>query len=30
MFKPLGIVVAVAIGVMFLGDTFYLGRYGSY
>ncbi|XP_061992614.1 WAT1-related protein At3g28050-like isoform X2 [Rosa rugosa] len=25
MFKPLGIVVAVAIGVIFLGDTFYLG-----
>ncbi|KAB2624682.1 WAT1-related protein [Pyrus ussuriensis x Pyrus communis] len=25
MFKPLGIVVAVFIGVTFLGDTFYLG-----
>lgn len=25
MFKPLGIVVSVVIGVIFLGDTFYLG-----
>lgn len=25
MFKPLGIVIAVFIGVVFLGDTFYLG-----
>ncbi|XWS34847.1 hypothetical protein CRYUN_Cryun21dG0072200 [Craigia yunnanensis] len=25
MFKPLGIIVSVVIGVIFLGDTFYLG-----
>lgn len=25
MFKPVGIVVAVAMGVIFLGDTFYMG-----
>lgn len=27
MFKPLSIVIAVALGVIFLGDTLYLGRY---
>lgn len=27
MFKPLSIVIAVAMGVVFLGDTLYLGRY---
>ncbi|XP_057948962.1 WAT1-related protein At3g28050-like [Malania oleifera] len=27
MFKPIGIVVAVAIGIMFLGDGFYLGSF---
>jgi len=26
MFKPLSIVIAVAMGVMFLGDTLYVGR----
>ncbi|KAL5552943.1 hypothetical protein UlMin_040344 [Ulmus minor] len=26
MFKPVGIVIAFAAGVIFLGDTFYLGR----
>ena len=26
-FKPLQIVIAVWMGVMFLGDTLYLGRY---
>ncbi|GAV92564.1 EamA domain-containing protein [Cephalotus follicularis] len=26
MFKPLGIVIAVAVGVIFFGDTFYLGN----
>lgn len=26
MFKPLGIVITVFVGVTFLGDTFYLGR----
>lgn len=26
MFKPLGIAIAVVAGVIFLGDTFYLGR----
>ncbi|XP_021912521.1 WAT1-related protein At5g40240-like isoform X2 [Carica papaya] len=26
MFKPLGIIIAVAVGVIFSGDTFYLGR----
>ena len=26
MFKPVGIVVAIAMGVIFLGDTFYMGR----
>lgn len=25
MFKPLGIIIAVVLGVLFLGDTFYLG-----
>ncbi|RXH69796.1 hypothetical protein DVH24_007052 [Malus domestica] len=30
MFKHLGIVVAVFIGVTFLGDTFYLGRSSCY
>ncbi|CAL8093477.1 unnamed protein product [Prunus armeniaca] len=30
MFKPLGIVITVFVGVTFLGDTFYLGRYGFY
>jgi hypothetical protein len=27
MFKPLSIVIAVAMGVVFLGDTLHLGRY---
>jgi hypothetical protein len=27
MFKPLSIAIAVAMGVMFLGDTLHLGRY---
>ena len=27
MFKPLSIAIAVAMGVMFLGDTLYLGRF---
>lgn len=27
MFKPLGIAIAVAMVVIFLGDTLYLGRY---
>lgn len=27
MFKPLGIAIAVSIGVIFLGDTFYLGSF---
>jgi len=26
MFKPIGIVISVVIGVLFLGDAFYLGR----
>lgn len=26
MFKPLGIVIAAAVGVIFAGDTLYLGR----
>jgi len=26
MFKPLGIVISVVLGVLFLGDAFYLGR----
>lgn len=26
MFNPLSIVIATAMGVMFLGDTLYLGR----
>lgn len=26
-FKPLNVVIAVAMGVMFLGDTLHLGRY---
>lgn len=30
MFKPLGLAIAVASGVLFFGDTFYLGRYVSY
>ena len=30
MFKPLGIVIAVVMGVTYLGDTLYLGRYNSY
>uniref|UniRef100_A0A0R0EH06 WAT1-related protein n=1 Tax=Glycine max TaxID=3847 RepID=A0A0R0EH06_SOYBN len=29
MFKPLSIVIAVAMGVMFLGDSLYVGRTGS-
>lgn len=27
MFKPLGIVFAVIMGITFLGDSIYLGRY---
>ena len=27
MFKPLSIAIAVAMGVMVLGDTLHLGRY---
>jgi len=27
MFNPLGIVIALAMGTVFLGDTLYLGRY---
>jgi len=27
MFSPLGIVIALAMGIVFLGDTLYLGRY---
>lgn len=27
MFKPLGIFIAVVLGVTFLADTLYLGRY---
>jgi hypothetical protein len=27
MFKPLGIAIAVAMVVIFLGDALYLGRY---
>lgn len=27
MFHPLGIVIAAALGIIFLGDIFYLGRY---
>ncbi|XP_042513477.1 WAT1-related protein At3g28050-like isoform X2 [Macadamia integrifolia] len=27
MFRPLGIVIAVVMGVLLLGDTFYLGRF---
>ncbi len=30
MFKPLGIVIAVVMGVTYLGDTLYLERYNSY
>jgi len=30
MFKPVGIVISVFIGVIFLGDNFYLGRWGVY
>jgi hypothetical protein len=30
MFKPLGIVISVVVGVILLRDTFYLGRYGIY
>ena len=26
MFKPLGIVISVVVGVVLLGDAFYLGR----
>jgi hypothetical protein len=29
MFKPLSIAIAVAMGVMFLGDTLYLGRFAK-
>jgi hypothetical protein len=29
LFSPLGIVIAVAMGIPFLGDTLYLGRYSS-
>ena len=29
MFKPLSIAIAVALGVMFLGDTLHVGRYVS-
>uniref|UniRef100_A0A5B7A4V8 WAT1-related protein n=1 Tax=Davidia involucrata TaxID=16924 RepID=A0A5B7A4V8_DAVIN len=28
MFKPLAVVVAVGLGVIFVGDALYLGRYG--
>ena len=27
MFSPIGIVIALAMGIVFLGDTLYLGRY---
>lgn len=27
MFSPLGIVIALAMGIVFLGDALYLGRY---
>jgi len=27
MFKPLGIVISVVLGALFLGDAFYLGRW---
>lgn len=27
MFKPLGIVISALVGIIFLGDTIYLGRY---
>lgn len=30
MFKPLGILISVAVGIIFFGDTFYLGRYIFY
>ena len=30
MFEPVGIVIAVVMGVTFLGDTLYLGRYPSF
>lgn len=30
MFKPLGIVITVVVGIIFLGETFYLGRLGFY
>ena len=30
MFKPLGVVIAFASGVIFFGDTFFLGRLGFY
>ena len=29
MFKPLSIVVAIVMGVLFLGDSLYLGRYDN-
>ena len=29
MFNPIGIIIALAMGVIFLGDTVYLGRYVS-
>lgn len=29
LFNPLGMVIAVVMGVTFLGDTLYLGRYSS-
>lgn len=27
MFNPLGLVIALGMGVIFLGDTLYMGRY---
>ena len=29
IFRPLSIAIAAAIGVIFLGDALYLGRYGT-
>lgn len=26
MFKPVGIIISIVVGVILLGDTFYLGR----
>lgn len=30
MFKPLGIIITVVVGIIFMGETFYLGRLAFY